>query len=322
MQDCAHHELDLLARQVLNAHWGICEPPVRVEIGVNRQTWQVGRRWLSCTFEQRAAKIGRELRLSQHLRKRARLPGAVAVPSPQARTEGPLLLACGRVWWLTGHVAGRPPAPQARADTIAVVRGLADLHRWLQPLSPDLAVASEDALALFVRAQKLLADAQDLGFSSSDLVTLQQARELVEAYLSLPLCFPRQLIHGDPSHPNLRLSYGPQPRLVGALDWEECRQDFPLSDLATVGQTVAFRAGLRDPLAGLTNIHAVYCQRSGSQSDLSDLLIFMLLGKFESIAHHGARFMDGEAPRELVLSQAAKMRLLVDLIRQVSGKGS
>ncbi|HEY1352182.1 MAG TPA: phosphotransferase [Ktedonobacteraceae bacterium] len=321
MQDRAHNELDLLAREVLGAHWGIREPPVRVEIGVNRQIWRVGQRWLSCTIEQRAAQVRRELRLSLRLGKRARLPAGVAVPAPLSGREGPLVSACGRVWWLTGHVAGRRPEPAARVDTIAVVRGLAGLHRWLKPLSPDLAVASEDSLTLFAHAQELLADTRLLGFSLTDQATLQQACELIEAYLSIRLPSPRQLIHGDPSYPNLRLSHGPLPRLIGALDWEECRLDFPLSDLSTVGQTVVFRAGLSDPLAGLAGIHAIYCQHTSSRFELRDLLMFMLLGKFESIAHHGTRFVGGEAPQELVLSQAAKMRTLLDLLRQVSGQG-
>lgn len=313
--------MDLLARQVLADHWGSSERPARVDIGVNKHTWLVGQRWLSCTYDHRAAAVERELQLYAYLGERARLPGAVAVPVPLASRNGPVVHAGRWVWWMTGHVAGRQPEPQVPADTLAVVRGLAGLHRWLQPVSPDLAVSQEDSLALLARATALLADPQHRGFLPADLGTLQEARELIADSLAAALHSPRQLIHGDPSYPNLRLSPGKQRRLVGALDWEECRLDFPLADLSTVGQTVVFRTGTPDPLADLAMIHATYGQLAGRRSPLGDLLLFMLLGKFESIAHHGARFLRGEAQQELVHSQATKIRVIVGLFRRVRAKG-
>lgn len=319
MDENTHQELDLLASQVLTDAWGIASRPGRVDIGVNKHTWLVGEHWLSCTLAQRAEQTRRELALYAHLQERASLPGAIAVPHPLPSRAGLLVHAGGYVWWLSEHVAGRQPDPQNRLDTLAVVQGLARFHSWLQPVGPELAVSPDDSLSLFTKARALLADPQPLGFSSADLLTLHKAAELVEAALPALLLLPRQLIHGDPSHPNLRLAPGPAGSLVGALDWEACRVDFPLADLSTLGQTVVFRAGSSAPLADLTTIHAVYGLQTESRFELGDLLLFMLLGKFESIAHHGARFLRGEAQQELVLSQSAKIRVILDLLRRAKG---
>jgi macrolide phosphotransferase len=220
---------------------------------------------------------------------------------------------------MSEHVAGRAPDAQNPADMLAVVRGLADLHRWLQPIDPTLAVSQDDSLTLFARARALLADPQRPGFSPADILTLQQACELIDASLPAVHLWPRQLIHGDPSHPNLRLAPGPNGQLSGVLDWENCRVDFPLSDLSTVGQTVVFRSGSSDPLTDLATIQSVYNQQTEKHVDLGDLLLFMILGKFESIAHHGERFLRGEAQQELVLSQPTKIRAIVDLFRHAKG---
>lgn len=303
---------------MLSDHWGIATRPARVEIGVNKHTWRVGQRWLSCTADYRVQEVQRELLLYAHLRERAHLPGAVAVPFPQASSQGLLVCANERVWWVSEHVAGRRPAVGNPADTLAVACGLAGLHAWLQPVPAELAVSADDSLTLYARAWELLADPQRLGLTPADMVTLREACGLVDAYLATAVPpLPRQLIHGDPSHPNLRLSAGAGRQLVGALDWESCRVDFPLSDLATLGQTVVFRAGGANSLAGLGAIHAAYGQLARSRCEISDLLMFMILGKFESIAHHGARFLRGEARQELVRSQPEKIRLLLDLLMRV-----
>jgi len=319
MEECTHKELDLLAREVLKDAWGISEKPGRVDIGVNKHTWLVGEHWLFCTSARRAEQIRREFALFAHLQMRARSPGAVAIPCPLVSRAGLIVHTDGRVWWMSEHVAGRPPDPHNPADMWAVVQGLAGLHRWLQPVGPELAVSADDSLTLFARARALLADPQRMGFSSAAMLTLHEAAELVEASLPALLLLPRQLIHGDPSHPNLRLALGPSGQLIGALDWEECRFDFPLSDLSTVGQTVVFRTGSSAPLADLATIHAIYGQQRESCFDLGQMLLFMILGKFESIAHHGERFLRGEAQPELVLSQPAKIHVIVDLFRRAKG---
>ncbi|RAQ93998.1 hypothetical protein [Thermogemmatispora tikiterensis] len=71
--------------------------------------------------------------------------------------------------------------------------------------------------------------------------------------------------------------------------------------------------------ADLASMVTAYQQAGGASFTLQALLIFMLLTKFESIAHHGARFLRGEIAADLVLSQLEKIRMIM-LLAQESQK--
>ncbi|MBE3567876.1 MAG: aminoglycoside phosphotransferase family protein [Thermogemmatispora sp.] len=311
-----YYELEDIARSVVRKYWNIEEHLETVDTGVNKRTWRAGPYWLSCTYDYEVEAVSRELQLYSCLSERGQLPGAVAVPSV-IKAQGELFVqAHGRVWWLTAHVPGRQPEPTRIEDTLAVARGLAGLHCWLAPLSPELAVSKESALTLFARGRLLALEEQCLGFTEADKEVLLQASRLIDEYLATHSQTAMQLIHGDPSHPNLRLSERYPPRLIGALDWASCRYDAPLADLATVGQTIVFRSRSRDPLADLTAMMAAYQQGGGVGFSLDALLVFMILGKFESIAHHGTRFLRGEIAADLVLSQSTKIHTILLLIQE------
>jgi hypothetical protein len=309
-------EVNSLAEQVLRSYWGLAGQLEAIDIGVNKRIWRVGAYWLACAYDYEAEAVSKELQLYACLQERAQLPGAVAVPSPIKAQEELFVRAYERIWWLTAHVSGRQPEPDRLTDTLAVARGLASLHRWLAPLSSALAVSKENTLTFLARGRLLALEEERLGFTEADKTLLREAAWLVDDYLAAHPLTALQLIHGDPSHPNLRLSEDHPPRLIGALDWAGCRYDAPLADLATVGQTIVFRARSADPLADLASMLTAYQQAGGASFTLQALLIFMLLGKFESIAHHGARFLRGEIAADLVLSQPEKIRVIMLLVQE------
>ncbi len=314
-----YDELDLLAGQLLTERWEITELPQRVDVGVNKRTWRVGQRWLSCVYDHTLEKVEREMRLYAFLSEHVDSAVPVKIPRPVETTDGTLIVSTyERVWWLTEHVYGRQPDPRQREDTLAVARGLAQLHRWLRSVPAELAVSTENSLTLFKQGLTLATTSPRIGFSATELSMLHRAAEIVDASLMRDETVPLQLVHGDASHPNFRLSRTSRPTMIGALDWESCRNDLPVSDLATVGQTVVFRSGSADPLADLAAALDAYHQAGGDRFALTDVLVFMIMGKFESIAHHGGRFLRGEAPQDLVLSQPGKIRVILDLFTSLA----
>ncbi|HET8681160.1 MAG TPA: phosphotransferase [Micromonosporaceae bacterium] len=302
-------DLDAAARRVARDGWGLTAVAERVDVGVNKATWRIGEHWLTCDFPRAAEQVGRMRTLLSRL---ASTPGTgLAVPRLVPAADEPVVHAEGRVWWLTEHVDGRQPEPASPADTAAVAVGLARLHSVLRGLPATLAVSTEDSVALFEAGVRLAADPR-LGFAADDRRTVDEAEAAVRDRLDELRSPGTQLVHGDPSHPNLRV-YDDPVRLTGALDWDHSRVDLALADVATVAQTVVFRSGSATPLTAVDAMLRAYLSAGGVPMTLDDVLVGLVLAKFESIAHHGARYLRGETGQGMAGGQVDKIRAALGL---------
>jgi Ser/Thr protein kinase RdoA (MazF antagonist) len=143
------------------------------------------------------------------------------VPAP----HGVVVQAHGRAWWLAEHVDGRQPHPGDATDTAAVAVGLARLHTAPRDLPGTLAVSAENLVSLFETGARLAADPR-VDFSPDDRKIVDVATAVVFDRLEALQRAGTQLIHGDPSNPNLCVKDNPV-RLTGALDWLPSGGDRP-----------------------------------------------------------------------------------------------
>lgn len=309
--------LDQLATTLLTSEWGVRAVPRRIDVGVNKRTWRAGDYWLSCAPERFWELIRRESSLYEALA--AAEGGAVAIPAVVPARSGLQLTRGGAVWRLTRNVPGRRPHPAVPGDAAAVVAGVARLHCWLQEQPVALAVSQSSTADLFTRGVRVARD-PSLGFDRADLTTIERGREVVLSHDVHAAC-DRRLVHGDPSFPNLRLSTESPLMLIGAVDWDCCRVDDVLTDLAVLGHSVVFRSRAENPLRELRHMIDTYQNHGGRSCSMREVLVYMVMAKFESIAHHGERFFRREAPPELVASQPAEMRAVLELYDRVSAHG-
>lgn len=319
MDDKQHAARDELARAVLREHWGVDIQPFGVGVGVNKETWRVGSFWLSADYADARPTVERQQRLLAALADAGEPPFQIPADVPSAGIpRGGLVVRDDRIWRLTRHVDGRSPAVDSEEDLVAVARGLAGVHAWLATVDPALAPVDMDARVYFERGREL-AESPDIAFPAEDRAVVADGARFAEELLT-EVSGSAQIVHGDPSHPNLRISSGHPAALAGLLDWDSSRRDGPVTDLAVVGQTVLFRSAL-SPLPGLRLIRDEYHNAGGARVASDVLLAAMVLGKFESIAHHGGRFLRGRAAADLVLSQPAKMRAILELREKTDHAG-
>lgn len=302
-------DLDQAAQRLAAVEWGMSEAVERVNVGMNKATWRVGKHWLACDYPRAAAQVERMRTILATLTAH---PGFdLAVPRFVAGHGGYLVHSHGRVWWLTEHVAGRQPDPDSPTDTAAVAAGLARLHTTLRDLPASPAASADNAVCLFEAGARLARDPR-LGFTPADHDALDEAIAVVRRRLDALGQAGIQLVHGDPSNPNLRVRDDPL-RLTGALDWDHARLDLALADVATVAQTVVLRSGSAAPLDALNAMLDAYLAAGGVAMTLDDLLIGLVMAKFESIAHHGGRYLRGESGQAIVRGQVDKIRTILDL---------
>jgi Ser/Thr protein kinase RdoA (MazF antagonist) len=309
---------DDLAARVLARHWGLAAAPQRVEVGVNKLTWRAGARWLSAVPASAAAAVRREHRLLLALRDRS-FP--YAAPYPVAGDRGTLAEEAGWAWWLTDNLPGRAPDEHSLGPILAAAAGLAGVHASLRSVPEDLAVMRDDSRALFERGVDLAASPA-IGLDPADLGRLRSAADAVRAGWPRLDAAPRQIIHGDPAHPNLRMAPPPPGRLTGLLDWESCRHDLPIADLSRVGQTVLYRLGPPDPAPVLGRVLRAYHRAGGAEFSLADFLVAIIMAKFESIAHHGGRYLSGAGPRRRVAAQPGNIARAMALLDAIPASGA
>ncbi len=289
-------------------HWGIEAEPRRESSGLNKDTWQAGEdAWLAADHEGAAT----TWEAVDALLSRREL-SSFDVPRIVPTLSGERWIRCeGRLWRMTEAVSGRAPSPESHEDLASVAAGLARLHQAMAPL-PEIFGSQAIPTAEHARHARELLESEELPYTEEESAQIVEALELWGA---APLCQgPQQMIHGDPSYPNLRLDHTGQ--LTGLIDWESVRWDSVLHDLAVVGQTILYRSGWSDTRAGLVTLLELYAQAGGRAYSLDDLLLSILGIKFESVAHHGQKLVAGTGDSDLVRSQAGKIHRVCALLKQ------
>ncbi|GAB77742.1 macrolide phosphotransferase [Austwickia chelonae] len=297
------------ARAVLDM-WGMDEPLAKETSGLNKDTWQVGERhWLAAD----RVDVQNLWRTVDELLGRHELAGYDLPRALPATTGEPLVHFRGRLWRLTESVNGVVPVASRVADLESVAVGMARLHAAMAPLPQRFGAAAVSSETYAERARQFLEHAA-LPFSTEEH---SQVCEGLRLWDKRPrnLIAP-QVIHGDPSYPNLRCNADCQ--LTGLIDWESVRWDSPLYDLAVVGQTVFFRSGWQDTLKGLDRLLTAYARSGGREYAMPDLLHTLLGIKLESVAHHGQKLLDGHGDADLVRSQAGKIYTISALLNEAA----
>lgn len=306
---------DLLAGKVLATAWNRRSKLSRVQIGVNRAVWRADDFWLSCAPVTTIEAISREHRLLETLRD-SNPP--VSLPLPIPVTVGETLFVQGdSVWWATINVPGVAPKPSVPREMDVVVAGIAKLHAWLYQFNSTVAVSNYDTRAWVHMARNIASDTR-LQLSVADQLLVLDSAAFVDSLLD-QRTLKRQLIHGDPSHPNLRISESLHNKeLTGVLDWESARFDSIFADLAVLAQTVVFRSETRDVQTELERMCAVYGESSGETVIIQDVLTYLVAAKLESLAHHGLRYIAGIGPESLARKQPQNIAVAMGLLRMYS----
>lgn len=286
--------------------WRLTEKPLREHSGLNKDTWKVGAiHWLAAENPS----VGDLWRAVDELLRQPELAG-FKLPRAVPAASGDLLPRFrGRLWRLTTSVEGKVPVASSTNDLDVVAAGLARLHAAMAPLPQKFGAFGVSPHIVVERARDLVSNGL-LPFTKEEtMVILAGIRLFHEADI---IDDQHQLIHGDPSYPNLRI--GRSGELTGVIDWEGVRWDSPLRDLAVLGQTVLYRSGWVHLRGGLERLLEKYSWAGGREFSVHQLLVSILSIKFGSIAHHGQKLLDGGGDRDLVRSQAEKIAIVCELL--------
>lgn len=297
---------------VLREHYRLADLARADGLGVNNRTWQAGGHWLTCRPAARAGQLARETELFARINAITDSPAApCAVRAPQViadRSGNRLVRRFGQNWRLTSDLGGQHPAPEDLAGYRPLAAGLANLHASLASLDAE-PVWPSSILDWALRLAEVGVSALDLGLplTTGDRAALARTLDMVGEYAPAFDEMPRQLIHGDVSHPNLRVDAG-TGALVGVLDLEFARLDPVVLDLGTLALTALTRSGARRPEEMIEDMTTVYEDHAGLPVDRDAVYAAMLVLKLWSYWHHGHRALrDGTSP-ELALSQASKCK--------------
>lgn len=303
------------ALAALRAGWKIEASPRANDLGVNNRVWQVGRRfWLHCYDPGELAWRERQARLVEALCQVSVREGAeLRVPETVPPLGGGLFHRDDEgAWQLTRNVPGRRPDPLHGAEYPAVARGLARLHRLLGRIDPSLAPAPTTIRGdLQANLAQYRAESGDAAFGA----LVEPAVERVEAWLPRLLSLPVQVIHGDFSHPNLKLEgRGAAAELTGVIDFEFCSADPAVLDLATAVLTLLLRGPGRRADARIDAMLDAYAAAGGGEVGADDLWPALLARKLDSYWYHSRRAMRDPAARPVAERQVEQLRRLLGFL--------
>jgi Ser/Thr protein kinase RdoA (MazF antagonist) len=254
------------------AAWFLSERIERVTIGVNRRVWRVGEWYLTAAWPDERSLIDAELTICQSLSESPLF--SFVVPRPRASNDDVLIVELyDRIWWLTASVDGRHPDPTSPAELLSVAESLAQVHTELRNERDVEPVQRRRLVDWAPLACDFLQSHPDL-LSEADKGAVEDAADRVKS-LAGPMTQDRQLVHGDPSFPNLIVDNSSY-RIVGLVDWQEAAIDSPLTDLSVLGNTIWQRSGLvnRGPVLG--DCLAAYRAGGGANYDARTVLTAML----------------------------------------------
>jgi Ser/Thr protein kinase RdoA (MazF antagonist) len=236
--------------KLLEAVWGLEADLVPMSIGVSRQNWKAGDvHWLTCCDASRTHQFEREtslfLMLDGVAAANIRSPAVVRTLAGEALFKG-----MGHCWRVTTHVGGEEPDAAASATYEASAVALAAVHRRLATLPISAAVLTTGF------AEQLSSDIDALTRAARNPVTrdpdesalLRSAAAVIEPAVESLVALPVQLVHGDWTPANMKVTDRKSPRVCGVLDFEFGRAAPVELDLAQLCSSLLMWSGL-DPHA-------------------------------------------------------------------------
>jgi Ser/Thr protein kinase RdoA (MazF antagonist) len=294
-------DLTLQASEVLE-FWSVGARQVEpVTIGVNRRVWRTELGFLTTSWPDERAMAEAELALCQQV---AATPAVrFEVPSPIPADGGRLIVdAFDRIWWITHPVTGERPDPTALETLLAVSESLAEVHGQLRRVDQVAVVQPRRLIDWVPLAAEFLEQHPDL-FQPAQRDSIAVAVRVV-GDRDRELSQGEQLVHGDPSFPNLLVDPASK-RIVGILDWQEAAIDSVLADLSVLGNTIWQRSGLPNRRSALDQCIDRYASQGGRTLQSPMVLIAMLAAKLQSVVHHGSRYVAGRGSWDNLAEQPA-----------------
>ncbi|MGN7382678.1 Phosphotransferase enzyme family [Chlamydia abortus] len=309
-------------QKVLQAGWKI-DLDVRMErIGVNNTTWQVGEvAWLARYDKDETNRVIRELDLYEYLSTKQLSDSDMMFFYPEVirTTKGHRLYDDGTyLWKLSKNMIGVMPSQENAELYPILANGLGHFHRKLREVPLDFAVTSTKLVQTVGAYVSMIGDISwDIcGDSAIKAIEEENILFIKNAALQLSTNFnkvrelPIQLIHGDFTHPNLRIKED-HTKLIGVLDLEFCSADPALLDLATVVLTLLTRSRLSEPAKLLSEIIKAY-EGGGGYVDPATLEVAVLARKFDSYWYHRNRFLEGKGTLETYQRQLEQLKLVME----------
>jgi Ser/Thr protein kinase RdoA (MazF antagonist) len=287
------NNLDDQANQVLTS-WNMQADLEPVTIGVNRRVWRSPAGYLTTAWPDERALVEAELAVCQKLADTPAIRFNVPKALPNSNREL-IVKAFDRIWWITYPVVGTRPCPTSIDALIGVSVSLAEVHSQLRRVE-DVTPVQHRRLVDWAPLAVQFVDDHAALMASAAADTVRRAAYLVDDHREALTNSP-QLVHGDPSFPNLLVD--PQTNhIVGILDWQEAAVDSVLTDLSVLGNTIWQRSGLPDRRGALEQCLQAYRAADGdSDVELHTVFTAMLAAKLQSVVHHGSRFLVNRGDR-------------------------
>src|SRR5262245_60950916 len=272
------HPLDSAAAEVLHHSWGITRGATRIPIGTSRDTWSIDDEfWLSHADRAEGTPFRREAELLHGLPVEiARCGAAWRVPELVPTVDGrTIAVSADGVWRLTRRLAGDHPDPHDPVTYAALSSMLAELHAVLGTLSTALRVRER---GIVERAPELVGRYATRSFvpatgDAREGFAVRTTAEWLAPRVQELAGQPRQLTHGDWIPSNLRITAAGW----GVLDWEFCRVDPVIMDLAQSCCTLLIWSGLDAVTDRIEDLVQRYSVHSGQVLSPECVRVAMML---------------------------------------------
>lgn len=308
---------------ILSEGWSLNVEPRAEGSGVNNTTWQIGdHAWLARYKRDEAERVLREIKLYEYLTdSQAADRDRILVPAVIRTTEeNPLFTKGDEVWRLSAHMDGYTPSPEKAELYPIIANGLGLLHSKLRKVPLSLAVTShsliqtvEADLARMMNptwvtdSNTVIRDMEE-EYASILTATVKKLSRTFKGITAMPL----QLIHGDFTHPNMRIQED-SSRLIGMLDFEFCSVDPAILDLASIVLTLITRSQLSEPARRISEILMAY-EEGGGRVDRTMLEVAIMARKLDSYGYHRRRLLAGKGTEETFRRQLEQLRSAFDIL--------
>lgn len=308
---------------ILREGWNLNVEAQAAELGVNNTTWQIGEHaWLARYKKDEAERVVREIKLYEYLTdSQAADHDRILVPAVIRTTEGNSLFTNGdEIWRLSAHMDGYTPSPEKAELYPIIANGLGLLHSKLRKGPLKLAVTSHSIVqtveadlarmmnpSWVTEGNTIVRDMEE-EYASVLTATVKKLSRTFTGITAMPL----QLIHGDFTHPNMRIQEE-SSRLIGMLDFEFCSADPAILDLATIVLTLLTRSKLNEPARRITEILMAY-EEGGGQVDRTMLEVAIMARKLDSYGYHRRRLLAGKGTVETFRRQLEQLRSVFETL--------